>query len=43
VHDEKVYRRRGATEGGKGARGGRGDGGGTGNYKGLIFSDDCTF
>jgi len=33
VHDGKVYRRRGATEGGRGARGGRGggrDGGGTG-------------
>jgi hypothetical protein len=30
VHDGKVYRRRGATEGGRGARGGRGGGGGTG-------------
>jgi hypothetical protein len=27
VHDGKVYRRRGATEGGIGARGGRGGGG----------------
>jgi len=26
VHDGKVYRRRGATEGGRGARGGRGGG-----------------
>jgi len=31
VHDGKVYRRRGATEGGRGARGGgRGGGGGPG-------------
>ena len=33
MHDGKVYRRRGATEGGRGARGGRGGGrggGGTG-------------
>jgi len=29
VHDRKVYRRRGATEGGKGARGGGRRGGGT--------------
>jgi len=30
VHDGKVYRRRGATEGGRGARGGGRGGGGTG-------------
>ena len=31
MHDGKVYRRRGATEGGRGARGGgRGGGGGPG-------------
>jgi len=31
VHDEKVYRRRRATDGGRGARGGRGGGrGGSG-------------
>jgi len=30
VHDGKVYRRQGATEGGRGATGGRGGGGGTG-------------
>jgi len=30
VHDGKVYRRRGATEGGRGARGGGRGSGGTG-------------
>ena len=30
MHDGKVYRRRGATEGGRGARGGGRGGGGTG-------------
>jgi len=36
VHDEKVYRRRGATEGGRGARDGRGGGMGGGRGGGGV-------
>ena len=36
VHDEKVYRRQGATEGGRGARGGRGGGRGGGGTNVVI-------
>jgi len=36
VHDGKVYRRRGATEGGRGARGGIGGGRGGGRGGGAV-------
>jgi len=38
VHDGKVYRRQGATEGGRGARGGRGRGRGGGGTGVVIRS-----
>jgi hypothetical protein len=37
VHDGKVYRRRGAIEGGRGARGGRGGGRGGGGGTGVVI------